>query len=151
MKANGYGRFINKIDFKEDGCWLWLGDISPNGYGRMSRFLGETYPHRFMARLVGIDTSNMVCHSCDNRRCVNPEHLFAGTAKDNAEDRDIKGHNGSVRGRKNWTRSEPKLTQQIIIDIRKWNYNGYATQKELAEDLNVNISTIQRALKMELA
>lgn len=76
------------------GCWLWCGCYSDD-YGMM-RPLGLAQPdkaHRIAYRLfVGPITDGLyVCHHCDVTECVNPDHLFLGTAKDNAQDAMRKG------------------------------------------------------------
>jgi hypothetical protein len=74
----------------ERGCWEWARTRSPqSGYGR----IGTTYAHRFAYELaIGeIPTGLQVIHSCDNPPCVNPDHLFIGTAQDNCDDSVAKG------------------------------------------------------------
>lgn len=70
------------------GCWLWLGTTS-NGYGRLS-YGGHAprYAHRlsFEAFNGPVPAGMDVCHKCDTPSCVNPAHLFVGTASDNAKD-----------------------------------------------------------------
>lgn len=77
------------------GCWLWLGSLTFNGYGKAkdSRFPRELRANRisYLAFSGAIPAGQMVCHSCDVRSCVNPEHLWLGDAADNAHDRDAKG------------------------------------------------------------
>jgi hypothetical protein len=76
-----------------DACWPWVGVILGNGYGSLTAFNKADTAHRVSWMLANgpIPTGLFVCHKCDVRSCVNPAHLFIGTAKDNTRDMIAKG------------------------------------------------------------
>jgi len=101
-------RFWKKVA-KGRGCWEWKGAIRRDGYGVLS-FKGRKLiaAHRAAWLLAyGELPAKFVCHSCDNKRCVRPSHLFEGTAKDNHDDMTRKGRNVPPpvrRGADHWRR-----------------------------------------------
>lgn len=107
MKHRGYKgqgrvpplkRFFSKVDLSrgKDGCWLWIAGTTRHGYGAFSAD-GHDYAHRFILGVLGHDIAGKdVCHRCDTPRCVNPAHLFVGTARDNLRDMAAKGR--AMRG-----------------------------------------------------
>lgn len=97
------GRFnakIQKLNEKNGGCWIWTSAEDKNGYGKFCYYDkdNQTYhdvrAHRYSWELRNGPISSsiiLVCHKCDNPRCVNPDHLFLGDAEENMHDRDQKG------------------------------------------------------------
>jgi hypothetical protein len=101
-----------------DGCWLWRGALLPNGYGILrirARSSSNIYAHRLAWELVNgeIPAGLFVCHRCDVRNCVRPDHLFLGTTTDNMRDMVAKRRqaHGERHGR-------AKLSAASVAEIR---------------------------------
>jgi hypothetical protein len=103
-------RFSSRIVVCPSGCYEWAGGISQKGYGVF--YVGSKMyaAHRYAYTLWAgpIDEGLLVCHKCDNRKCLNIKHLFLGTVQDNNKDRDIKGRNVSHGGDKHYARISPE-------------------------------------------
>lgn len=101
-------------------CWIWKRGLR-NGYGILSVDSKILYAHRASFALFngGIPKNKCILHKCDNPLCYNPEHLFAGTRTQNAEDRDLKGR--TAKGAKHY---KTTLTEKDVKEIRDLVKNG---------------------------
>lgn len=119
------------------GCWIWIGGKDKYGYGQFGEGGRNYRAHRYSYELyVGpIPDGLCACHKCDNPSCVNPDHLWPGDDKQNAEDRTAKGRSAKQNGEKNGL---SKLTDGQVLEIR----SAQGLQRELAEQYGVDQSLI---------
>jgi len=98
-------------------CWIWQGSGNPRGYGQVSIKGKLQLVHRIAWILIygEIPEGLRVCHRCDNRRCINPKHLFLGTDTDNVKDMWQKDRNNH-KGEHN---PFAKLTDEEVRQIKK--------------------------------
>ena len=128
---------VNRQD--DDMCWNWSGNINSNGYGRVLIKKDHIFAHRasWMIHFGEIPEGMHVCHHCDNRKCVCPDHLFLGTNLDNIKDKMIKG-----RQSKGIERPAAKLNDEKVIRIRDLFHRGGYSNKGLSEMFCVSRSQI---------
>lgn len=125
-------RFLAKVHKTKEGCWLWTASCYPNGYGMFSMNWRQSpnCAHRAAWQLFRgeIPDGLLVCHRCDNPKCVNPDHLFLGTQSDNMKDMSEKGRGKppTFRGEKHLMST---LTVEDVSQIRTLLANGVSQAK----------------------
>ena len=122
------------------GCWVWNGQMHKQGYGVIDmKRKGTRYrmlAHRFSLKYVGkvgLPDDLNACHHCDNRPCVNPEHLFHGTQKQNMEDCVAKG-----RQAKGGMLPQTKLSEHQVHLI----WSDGRPYEEIASDFGTHTSSV---------
>lgn len=132
------------VEKNENGCWLWRGSIKSNGYGSMS-YDGKFYhPHKAMLELKlgrpllpGYESR----HGCDNRPCINPDHLEEGTRADNMRDCVERGRNiGFTAEHRGEAHNHAKLKDADVLAIRA----GGETNKKIAERYGISPTQVSR-------
>jgi hypothetical protein len=100
-------RFVDKMSSSK-GCWLWIGHRNKHGYGQFKQHYRTVQVHRIAWELTygSIPLDKMVCHSCHVPPCINPDHLYLGTAKQNSEDM---VNNGRWKGNQILTREQVEI------------------------------------------
>lgn len=129
-------------------CIFFTGPKNSNGYGIVS-----IKCNHYLAHVVSFKLANprkhirkfiCVCHKCDNKMCINPDHLFLGTRIDNNKDRDNKGRQVSVSGSKN---GKSKLKEIDVIRIKSLLNNNLGSLADIGRKFNVKWQTIQAIKK----
>ncbi len=136
-------RLNGKYEIAESGCWEWMGQKNGYGYGLIWRDGKPVRAHRVMYELHAgkpLGADEVVCHRCDNPKCINPDHLFVGTRADN---------NADMRAKRRHKFSEAhwnaKLTASDVAEIR----NSGELQHVLAAKFGVSQPTIGRIMRGE--
>jgi len=150
MYTNDRDRILNNIRINpETSCWEWQLCLDKSGYGWVCYMDKRERAHRLSfillsnpSKEVTIEKGMLVCHTCDNPKCVNPTHLWLGTYKDNWDDSVHKNRNtkGEAHGLS-------KLTDDDVLDIRYKYSTGFWTQTKLALEFGVDQSTISDVVR----
>ena len=168
-------RFWSKVDQPEEGCWLWQGTMLKQGYGcfkiagKMYKAHRVSYIYAKGAILAGL----ILCHTCDNPRCVRPDHLFPGTYKDNMQDAKNKGRMATgdqsgarlhpethIRGDRHPSHLHPELRQgelngrarltcEQVEEVRTRYAHGGISQLALSQEYHVAQTTISAIVRRQ--
>jgi len=133
-------RLLSRSIINENGCMEWTGTINKNGYGYAEVFNKyNTVPRHVYALAHGdIPKGMYICHQCDNRKCINPDHLFLGTPQDNVDDCIKKGRNA-----KGFMIPHTVFDDNLKKDVIKMVNDGMKYQ-DIADIYKVSHSAISR-------
>lgn len=125
------------------GCWEWGGTTTPKGYGVLHLTGGKKLAHRaaYEAWVGSIPAGLFVRHKCDNRSCINPDHLETGTAAQNS--RDMRDRGRFPSGENHWW---SKLSEDKAKEIRE-EYAKGRLQREIAADYGVSQTLISAVVR----
>lgn len=137
---------------KTDSCWNWTG-AKRNGYGsiKVKGKMMDMHRLSFMLHKGEIPKGIFVCHHCDNPSCVNPDHLFLGTPKDNMQDCLKKGRMKIPEGHKFENGNIPvnrKLTEEQVKEIKLLlKTSKHLLVNEIAEIFNIKRTVVSDIIR----
>jgi hypothetical protein len=144
-KDNNLARFHTRyLVNAATGCWEWQRSFVRGGYGSFfyKGRIGRAHRVSYILHYGEIDPDILVCHKCDNPKCVNPEHLFLGTYQDNNHDMHRKHRaptsNNKIQGSLN---IHAKITEADVINIRALSASGIS-KAEIGRQYNIRDSNV---------
>jgi len=135
--------FWDNVDIRgEEECWIWQSYVDKrSGYGQAT-WLGKKHNAHRIAYITAynciIPDDIQVCHSCDNRVCCNPNHLWLGTSKENTWDKMSKGRHGNTSIVINWS---------IVHYIRSKYANSIMSTRDLSREIGITDHAISLIIR----
>lgn len=140
------GRLLERAVFLENGCWIYGGSKTSDGYGVLGVGRGkQVRAHRasYETFIGSIPAGMLVCHKCDVPLCINPDHLFLGTPKDNTRDMVKKGRKHLTIG---LSHPNAKLSDTDVVSIRRLRSRGWKLA-DIAERFSVSFQYVSAISK----
>jgi len=144
IRGDDRARFWSYVDTSggQDACWPWTGRTNQDGYGDLKLNGRTVLAHRTAFHLHhGYWPTPFACHHCDNPPCVNPDHLYEGTAAENTRDREERTH--TMRGSGN---PQAKITESEVRAIRDLSAHGVKT-RVLVDRFGISSSQVQKIVR----
>lgn len=139
-------RFIEKTIESASGCHEWTGALNPNGYGKVKVSGRSMDAHVASWRIANggqpVPVGQLIMHSCDNRKCVNPDHLSCGTSSSNMIDCRDKGRLAFPVGTQT---KNALLSEESVAYIRSVYVPYKRSFMEIAKELGVSESCVWQA------
>lgn len=134
-------KYFEKYVIRQEGCWDWKGIIEHTGYAKLGiRPPIKAHRASWIIYRGDIPLNMCICHTCDNRKCTNPEHLWLGTHKENIQDKIKKGRTNAPKG----TRARHAiLNDEKVKEIKIMLQNGL-TCSEIGRQYKVSRKIISR-------
>lgn len=109
----------------ESGCIVWTSTVGSNGYPFLEHRGKIIYLHKYVYKMINgpIPKGLWILHKCDVKSCINPNHLYAGTPTQNAQDRERRGRGNPPKGSEHVF---SKLNDDIVRDVRNSSESNYA-------------------------
>ena len=145
---NTIDKLMANVSFEPNsGCWIWTGGVSGNGYGYANVNGKQVRAHRavFEAMRRSIPDGGCACHRCDNKLCVNPDHIFIGSHAENMADMRSKHRHRPPIGERSGT---AKLTAEQVREIRDMA-SWYVPHQEIADRFGVTRSHISHIVNRD--
>lgn len=141
-------RLISRVKINENDCWEWKGPKDKDGYGINGRTFFDQRAHRssYILHKGEIEKGNFICHTCDFTSCINPNHLYQGTVKDNVKDAMDRGRLDRKPNKKKGSLGEKNCKAKLNDEKVRYILDRYKegiSRFTIANFFDVTIETIE--------